>query len=203
MRHIVLDTETTGLSRQNDRVVEIAAIEFSFATGKLGDYYHVYLNPEKAMPVNIQRVHGISNAFAARQPLFLEEVAGFVGFIRGANLYIHNAPFDNGMLDAEFSRIGLDPLSSYVNSIVCTLAFARRQFPGQRNTLDALCDRLGVDRSKRTQHGALLDCELLAQVTSALYAIAEGKPLRQEQSVSPGWFKAILARVMRQSQRFV
>lgn len=175
MRHIVLDTETTGLSKQHDRVVEIAAVEFNPASGNTDDYYHVYLNPDKWMHPENVKVHGISNEFAATQPRFIDEAAGFVGFIRGARVYIHNAAFDIGMLDAEFKRLELDGLASYVESVVCTLSMARKMYPGRRNTLDALCDRFGVDRSRRKQHGALLDCQLLADVVPPLEAARDGR----------------------------
>jgi DNA polymerase-3 subunit epsilon len=191
LRHIVLDTETTGWSKQTDRVVEIAAVEFNPDTGLTGDFYHVYLNPEKWMPDEVQRVHGISNAYAATQPLFVQEAAGFVGFIRDARLYIHNAPFDTYMLDAEFGRLGLDGLASYVESIVCTLTLARSLYPGKKNTLDAF----GVSRTKRKQHGARIDCELLAQVTAHLKAAKEGRILVIPEKVSgENWLKTMVRR---------
>lgn len=195
MRHIVLDTETTGLSRKTDRVVEIAAVEFNPETGQTGDFYHVYLNPEKLMSEDVQRVHGISNGFAATQPLFVQEAAGFVGFIRDARVYIHNAPFDTYMLDGEFGRLALDGLASYVESIVCTLSVARSLYPGKRNTLDALCDRFGVSRAKRNQHGARIDCELLAQVTAHMKAEQEGRILARSEKVrTESWLRTLVRR---------
>lgn len=194
LRHIVLDTETTGLSPKGDRVVEIAAVEFNPENGETGDFYHVYLNPEKSMTDENQRIHGISNAYAAKQPYFVEEAAAFVGFIRDTRLYIHSARFDTSMLDAEFSRLGLDGLSSYVESIECTLTRARRLHPG-RNSLDELCDRYGISRAHRKQHGARIDCGLLAQVVAHIKAEEEGrslvipKPVRRE-----SWLRTVLAR---------
>ena len=197
MRHIVLDTETTGLSRKSDRVVEIAAMEFNPETGETADYYHVYLNPDQLMPANIVRIHGISNAFAQTQPRFEEEAAAFVGFIRGARLFIHNAPFDRDMLDAEFARLELDELTSYVESIVCTVALAKSVFPGKRNSLDALCDRFGVNRSKRRKHGALIDCELLAEVVPHLHAAKEGRTLALPVAVrEESWLRALARRCL-------
>jgi DNA polymerase-3 subunit epsilon len=196
LRHIVLDTETTGLSPKWDRIVEIAAVEFNPENGETGDFYHVYLNPEKSMTDENQRIHGISNAFAAKQPRFVEEAAAFVGFVRNTRLYIHSARFDTSMLDAEFSRLGLDGLSSYVESIKCTLTQARKLHPG-KNTLDELCDRYGISRAHRKQHGARIDCGLLAQVVAHMKATEEGrtlvipKPVRRENR-----FRTVLRRYL-------
>jgi DNA polymerase-3 subunit epsilon len=161
MREIVLDTETTGLDPlAGHRVVEVGCVELVnlVATGKT---FHAYFNPEMIMPAGAEDVHGLSDAFLADKPRFGERVEEFLDFIGDAQLVIHNAQFDLGFLNAELARVGKAKL---VNSYVDTVSMARKKFPGQRNSLDALCDRFGVDNSSRTKHGALLDSELLAEV---------------------------------------
>jgi len=161
MREIVLDTETTGLDPQaGHRVVEIGCIELVnlVATGRT---FHVYFNPEMPMPAGAQDVHGLSDDFLADKPLFADKAAEFLEFLGDDQLVIHNAQFDIGFLNAELERAGHKKLS---NPYIDTVSVARRKFPGQRASLDALCERLGIDNSNRVKHGALLDSELLAEV---------------------------------------
>jgi DNA polymerase-3 subunit epsilon len=161
MREIVLDTETTGLDPlAGHRVVEVGCIELvnTVATGKT---FHAYFNPEMLMPSGAEEVHGLTNEFLADKPLFTERSEELLAFIGDAQLVIHNAQFDVGFLNAELERVGRSKLA---NPYVDTVSVARRRFPGQRVSLDALCERFGVDNSARTKHGALLDAELLAEV---------------------------------------
>jgi DNA polymerase-3 subunit epsilon len=161
MREIVLDTETTGLDPQaGHRVVEIGCIELVnlVATGRT---FHVYFNPEMPMPAGAQDVHGLTDAFLADKPLFADQAEAFLEFLGADQLVIHNAQFDIGFLNAELERAGHRKLS---NPYIDTVSVARRKFPGQRASLDALCERFGIDNSNRVKHGALLDSELLAEV---------------------------------------
>ena len=161
MREIVLDTETTGLDPlAGHRVVEVGCVELinTVATGKT---FHAYFNPQMSMPAGAQDIHGLSDAFLADKPLFGDKVAEFMEFLGDAQLVIHNAQFDIGFLNAELARVGRTKLA---NPFIDTVSVARRKFPGQRASLDALCERLGIDNSSRTKHGALLDSELLAEV---------------------------------------
>jgi DNA polymerase-3 subunit epsilon len=164
MRQIVLDTETTGLSAEGgDRIIEIGCVEL--LNRKLtGNNLHYYLNPERDSHEDALRVHGISNEFLRDKPKFAEVAEEILAYLQGAELIIHNAAFDLGFLNKELERIGKPPLASFVAGVIDTLALAKDMFPGKRNSLDALCDRLGVDNSGRTLHGALLDAELLADV---------------------------------------
>ena len=163
-RQIVLDTETTGLSAQTgDRIIELGCVEL--VNRKLtGNNLHLYLNPERDSHEDALKVHGISNEFLRDKPKFADCVQDILQYLQGAELIIHNAGFDVGFLDKELELVGLPPLATHVDSITDTLAMAKELFPGKRNSLDALCDRLGVDNSGRTLHGALLDAELLADV---------------------------------------
>ena len=161
MREIVLDTETTGLDPvAGHRIVEVGCIELvnTVATGKS---FQAYFNPEMIMPTGAQDVHGLTNEFLADKPLFAERIEEMLAFIGDARLIIHNAQFDLGFLNAELERAGRGRI---VNEYVDTVSLARRKFPGQRASLDALCERFGIDKSHRTRHGALLDAELLAAV---------------------------------------
>jgi len=161
MREVVLDTETTGLDPlAGHRVVELGCIELvnTVATGKT---FQAYFNPEMIMPSGAQDVHGLNDEFLADKPLFADKVEDFLAFIGDATLVIHNAQFDIGFLNAELERAGKPPLA---NPYVDTVSMARQKFPGQRASLDALCERFGIDNSGRTRHGALLDSELLAEV---------------------------------------
>jgi DNA polymerase-3 subunit epsilon len=162
MREIVLDTETTGLDAlTGDRVVEIGCVELlnRIATG---NSYHIYLNPQRDMPDEAFRVHGLSREFLSDKPLFADVVDEFLDFIKEGSLVIHNAAFDMGFLNAELSRCGREAIGS--ERVIDTLMLARRKNPGGSNSLDALCQRYGIDNSRRTKHGALLDSEILAEV---------------------------------------
>lgn len=163
MREIIFDTETTGLDpRSGDRLVEIGCIEMVNRV-PTGATFHCYFNPDRDMPAEAERVHGISAAFLADKPRFHERVAEFLEFIgEEAKLVAHNAGFDFGFVNAELDMCGLPPLGR--DRMVDTVAMARMRHPGAKNSLDALCTRYGIDRSHRTKHGALLDAELLAQV---------------------------------------
>ena len=162
MREIVLDTETTGLNPlQGDRLVEIGCVEIlnRLPTGKV---FHRYFNPERDVPAEASRVHGLTNEFLADKPVFADEVDVFLDFIGDTPLVIHNAPFDMGFLNAELTRHGFKNLS--MTRVIDTLPMARKKFPGAPASLDALCKRFGVDLSVRDFHGALLDARLLAEV---------------------------------------
>ncbi len=163
LREIIFDTETTGLhANDGDRIVEIGAIEMVNRV-ETGRSFHCYLNPERAMPPDAQAVHGLSDAFLSDKPLFGAIVDDFLTFIGDdAQLVAHNASFDFGFIDAELVRAGLAPLDR--DRMVDTLAIARKRHPGAKLSLDALCTRYGIDRSRRVKHGALLDAELLAQL---------------------------------------
>jgi DNA polymerase III subunit epsilon len=162
MREIVLDTETTGLSpAEGHRIVEIGAVELlnHLPTGKT---YHVYLNPERDMPREAEAVHGLSSAFLKDKPLFAAQAEAFLEFIQDSKLIIHNASFDMGFINAELGYT--NRLAIPAAQVLDTLAMARKTHPMGPNSLDALCKRHGIDNSKRTKHGALLDAELLADV---------------------------------------
>ncbi|MEH6582112.1 MAG: DNA polymerase III subunit epsilon [Halioglobus sp.] len=165
MRQIVLDTETTGLEvSQGHRIIEIGCVEL--VNRKLtGSHYHCYINPEREVDQGAMEVHGITNDFLKDKPVFNRIAQDFVDFVAGGELIIHNAPFDIGFLDSELQRLerGYLPLED-ASSVIDTLIMARRKHPGQRNSLDALCQRYGVDNSGRELHGALLDAEILADV---------------------------------------
>lgn len=165
MRQIVLDTETTGLEyAQGHRLIEIGCVELENRR-LTGRHYHVYLNPQREVDAGAIEVHGITNEFLADKPLFCDVVEELLAFIRDAELIIHNAAFDIGFLHHELSLLGRPmPLVTDLCRIVDTLALARQRHPGQKNNLDALCQRYGVDNSQRELHGALLDAEILADV---------------------------------------
>jgi DNA polymerase-3 subunit epsilon len=164
MRQIVLDTETTGLSAEGgDRIIEIGCVEL--LNRKLtGNNLHFYLNPERDSHEDALKVHGISNEFLRDKPKFAQVAAEILDYLRDAEVIIHNAAFDVGFLNKELERVGHAAFKTHVSAVTDTLAMAKEMFPGKRNSLDALCDRLGVDNSGRTLHGALLDAELLADV---------------------------------------
>jgi DNA polymerase-3 subunit epsilon len=162
MREIILDTETTGLSaKDGHRVVEIGCVEVVnyVATGQT---FHRYLNPERDMPAEAAAIHGLTEDFLADKPIFTQVVEEFLAFLGESRLVIHNAAFDMGFLNAELERAGF--LALPPSRALDTVELARRQFPGMRNSLDALCERFGIDKSARSFHGALLDAELLAEV---------------------------------------
>lgn len=163
-RQIVLDTETTGLSAEGgDRIIEIGCVEL-VARKLTGNNKHFYLNPGRDSHEDALRVHGISNEFLKDKPKFAAVADELLDYLQGAEIIIHNAAFDVGFLNKELELVGRPAFRSFVDSITDTLAMAKELYPGKRNSLDALCDRLGVDNSGRTLHGALLDAELLAYV---------------------------------------
>lgn len=163
-RQIVLDTETTGLSADNgDRVIELGCVEL--LNRKLsGNDLHIYFNPERESHEDALKVHGLTTDFLRDKPKFAAMADEVVEYLRDAELIIHNAAFDVGFLNKELERVGLPPLRTFVAEVTDTLAMAKMVYPGKRNSLDALCDRFGVDRSNRTFHGAKLDAQLLADV---------------------------------------
>jgi DNA polymerase III subunit epsilon len=164
MRQIFLDTETTGLSAATgDRVIEIGCVEL--LNRKLtGNNKHFYLNPERDSHEDALKVHGISNEFLRDKPKFEAVADELMDYLRDAEIIIHNAQFDVGFLNKELELVGKPLFREFVSSVTDTLVMAKEMFPGKRNSLDALCSRLGVDNSGRTLHGALLDAELLADV---------------------------------------
>lgn len=163
-RQIVLDTETTGLSAESgDRIIEIGCVEL-VGRKLTGNNLHFYINPERDSHEDALKVHGISNEFLRDKPKFAEVADEILRYLEGAEIIIHNAAFDIGFLDKELERLGKPAFRSFVQEVTDTLAMAKQLYPGKRNSLDALCDRLGVDNSGRTLHGALLDAELLADV---------------------------------------
>ena len=164
MRQIVLDTETTGLSAEmGDRIIELGCVEL-FNRKLTGNNLHFYFNPDRDSHEDALRVHGISNEFLKDKPRFAELADEILAYLQDAEIIIHNAPFDIGFLNKELERVGKPPLKRFVSGVIDSLAMAKEMFPGKRNSLDALCDRLEVDNSGRTLHGALLDAELLADV---------------------------------------
>ena len=164
MRQIVLDTETTGLSAEGgDRIIELGCVEL-FARKLTGKNLHFYFNPERDSHEDALKVHGISNEFLRDKPKFAELTDEILDYLSDAEIIIHNAAFDVGFLNKELERVGKKPFKTYVSGVIDTLVMAKEMFPGKRNSLDALCDRLEVDNSGRTLHGALLDAELLADV---------------------------------------
>jgi DNA polymerase-3 subunit epsilon len=169
MRQIVLDTETTGLEpEQGHRIIEIGCVEI-LNRRKTGRTFHRYLRPDREVDRGALEVHGITNEFLAQQPRFAEVVEELIEFIHGAELIIHNAAFDVAFLDAEFGRLA--PATRRVRElcgVIDTLPLARKMHPGQRNSLDALCKRYGVDNSRRELHGALLDAQILMDVYLAM-----------------------------------
>lgn len=168
MRQIVLDTETTGLDpRHGHRIIEVACIEMENRR-LTGHHLHKYINPEREIDEGAQAVHGISLEFLADKPKFADVVDEFLDFINGAELIIHNAPFDLGFLNAELARLDRVPVETLCNGVTDTLRMAKDLHPGKRNSLDALCERYEIDNSQRTLHGALLDTELLAEVFLAM-----------------------------------
>lgn len=163
-RQVILDTETTGLSARNgDRLVEIGLVEV-IDRQITGRKFHTYINPKRSMPPEAQAVHGLSEEFLKDKPTFKEVAKDFLKFVEGADVVIHNAPFDVGFLNFQLEELGLGKLEDRVLRITDTLAIAKTVWQGKKNSLDALCDRLGIDRSGRVLHGALLDAEILADV---------------------------------------
>ena len=167
-RQIVLDTETTGLSADSgDRIIEIGCVEL-LNRRLTGNNLHTYLNPERDSHEDALRVHGLTTEFLSDKPKFAEVADDILTYLDGAEVIIHNAAFDVGFLDRELERVRKPAFTNFVGTVTDTLVMAKQLYPGKRNSLDALCDRLGVDNSTRTLHGALLDAELLADVYIAL-----------------------------------
>lgn len=170
LRQIVLDTETTGMNfnggvpHLGHNIIEIGAVEI-INRRLTGNTYHVYIKPPRMVDEEAIKVHGITNEMLADKPTFSEIAPEFLAFIEGAELIIHNAPFDVGFIDQEFASLSTPPPKiAEMCTVIDSLQLARRMYPGKRNNLDALCDRLGIDNSKRVLHGALLDAEILADV---------------------------------------
>jgi DNA polymerase-3 subunit epsilon len=187
MRQVVFDTETTGMPVElGHRVIEIGCVEL-IGRRLTGRHFHYYLNPDRESDPGALAVHGLDSAFLADKPRFPSIAHEFVEFIRDAELIAHNAKFDVGFLDAELARVGADlPRVRDIARVTDTLSLAREQFPGQRNSLDALCKRLGVDNTARKLHGALLDAELLADVYLALTAGQSDLGLSLRDDARPG-----------------
>ena len=168
MRQIVLDTETTGLNAKlGDRVIEIGCLEL-LNRRPTGNHFHHYLNPERASEEGAMKVHGISDEFLLDKPRFREVASEFIEYIRDAELIIHNAPFDIEFLEQELALAKLPPLAQHCAGVTDTLKLAKELHPGKKKSLDALCERYGVNNARRTLHGALLDAELLAEVYLAM-----------------------------------
>ena len=207
-RKVVLDTETTGLEVESGhRVIEIGCIEL-IDRRPSGREFHRYLNPERAIDPGAVAVHGITNEFLRDKPRFAEVAEEFMAFIDGAELLIHNAAFDTAFLDSELKRAGgtFGRVADHT-VVVDTLALARQKYPGQKNTLDALCKRLGVDNSHREVHGALLDAHLLADVwvamTAGQGALAlglEGAGVQAEAVRAADWDASVRPRVLRATE---
>jgi DNA polymerase-3 subunit epsilon len=165
MRQIILDTETTGLEIQQDhRIIEIGCVEM-VDRRLTGNNFHQYLQPDRQIDAGAISVHGITNEFLEDKPRFADIVEDLISYLSGAELVIHNAPFDVGFLNHELKRLGQQkPLIEEISSVIDTLVMARKKHPGKRNSLDALCDRYAIDNSRRDKHGALLDAEILSEV---------------------------------------
>ncbi len=164
MRQIILDTETTGLNPKNgDRIIEIGCIEL-LNRRLTGNSLHFYINPERDIPEEAARIHGLRAEFLSDKPLFKDLAEEIIRFTKDAEVIIHNASFDMGFLDMEFRKAGYPLFSSMISGVIDTLKDAQQMFPGKRNNLDALCQRFEVRNDHRTFHGALLDAELLAEV---------------------------------------
>ncbi len=171
MREIILDTETTGLSPQGgDRLIEIGCIELVNRIPS-GREFHCFINPERDVPAEAEAVHGLSTDFLRDKPRFAEVASAFLAFIAEDALVIHNAAFDIGFLNFELSRLSLGAIA--MDRVTCTLQLARRRHPAGPNSLDALCKRYGIDNTKRTKHGALVDSLLLAEVYIELLGVRQ------------------------------
>jgi len=164
MRQVILDTETTGLNpATGDRIIEIGCVEM-IGRRLTNRTFHYYINPERDIDAGAFAVHGLSREFLSDKPIFANIVEELIEFVDGAEVVIHNAPFDLGFLDNEFTLLKRPPFRSLAAKIIDTLLDARQMFPGKRNSLDALCDRFSISNKHRTLHGALLDAQLLAEV---------------------------------------
>jgi DNA polymerase-3 subunit epsilon len=186
-RYIVLDTETTGLKHEEGhRIIEIAGIEL--IDGKLtGKSYETRLQPDRQIDPEAKNVHGISDEDLKHAPRFSNECDNFIDFVRGSTLIIHNASFDVGFINSELEKVSKGRIEDYCPDVVDTLLMAREIHPGQRSTLDALCDRYHIDRSARVKHGALVDVEILAEVyvaMSPIYDFVKKIRIRKDHSIS-------------------
>ena len=195
MRQIILDTETTGLDpRQGHRIIEVAGVEV--VNRRLTNrHFHQYINPDRDIDEGAQAVHGISREFLSDKPRFSDIAGSFLDFIDGAELVIPNAPFDVGFLNAELALIGKGPVTDFCESVTDTLKMARDNYPGKRNSLDALCERLEIDNSHRNLHGALLDAELLAEVYLMMTRGQDGLAMVFEESEQSVAFSGDLSRL--------
>ena len=184
-RQIVLDTETTGLNAKlGDRVIEIGCIEL-LSRRVTERHFHTYLDPEREIEEGAAKVHGLTREFLSDKPRFAEVAKEFLDYVHGAELIIHNAAFDVEFLDAELGLADLGRLADHVGGVVDTLALARELHPGRRNSLDALCERYGVDNAHRTMHGALLDARLLAEVYLAMTRGQESLSMELDDDPAP------------------
>ncbi len=190
-RYVILDTETTGLDpKQGHRVIELAGVEL-VGRQLTGRHFHRYLNPDREIDAGATEVHGMTWEDLRDKPHFAEVIDEFLEFLDGAGLVIHNAPFDVAFLDYELGLIDRPSISTLCGGVVDTLRLAREQFPGKRNTLDALCERFAIEHSHRTLHGALLDARLLAEVYLAMtrgqeLLVMDTAPARRTRSVAGG-----------------
>lgn len=184
MRWIMLDTETTGLRvEEGHRLIEIGCVEC--IDRRVTDrHFHVYLNPQREVDEGARQVHGMSWDQLRDKPLFADVVDGLLEFVQGAEVVIHNADFDRGFLDEELRRVGLQPFAGYCSRIIDSLSHARDLHPGQRNSLDALCQRYAIPNDHRVLHGALLDARLLADVYLAMTRGQESLVMPSEDDVS-------------------
>jgi len=192
-RQIVLDTETTGLeTSEGHRIIEIGCVEMQNRRLTHNNFHH-YLQPDRLIDAGAMEVHGITNEQLVEMPRFTEIADEFYDYIKGAELIIHNAPFDVGFLEHEYRLLGRDVTLSKICKVTDSLAMARKMYPGQRNNLDALCKRLGVNNSNRVLHGALLDSEILADVYLYMTGGQEALLLDSEKSADGGEQLAPLA----------
>lgn len=198
MRQVVLDTETTGLEHsQGHRIIEIGCVEL-VGRKLTGKHYHQYINPHRQIDAGAMEVHGITDEFLADKPRFGEISADFLEFIKGAELVIHNAPFDVGFINSEFKLLEshCPGLVADFCSVIDTLTMARQKHPGQRNSLDALCQRYAVDNSQRDLHGALLDAEILADVYLLMTGGQVNLSLAGESSTEDGSKPGVIKRLL-------
>lgn len=200
MRQIILDTETTGLSpKDGHRIIEIAGVELENRQ-LTGRHFHKYINPQRAIDIEAQKVHGITLEFLKDKPVFSEIIEEFIDFIKGAELVIHNAPFDVGFLNHEFnlSNRSVGSIQQHCQ-VFDTLELARQLHPGQRNNLDALCKRYTIDNSSRDLHGALIDADLLAMVYLAMTSGQDSLFIEVEKSVET----AAITEITEQTEKVV
>lgn len=167
--YVFFDTETTGISPKKDRVAEFAAIKTDMKYNVV-EVLHLYINPQIPMPEEAAAVHGLTDEFLADKPTFEEVAEQIIDFMQDTDAIAHNSNYDEGMLNAEFERLGVGKFSAVPRVIIDSLALSRKINPGRKATLDAICDRFNIDRSKRVMHGALMDCELLIEAYKAMKA---------------------------------